>query len=448
MIDPTRRWHTRFVRMIRTAGIPLALSLAPTAPAQEAAPIGTPTEMAVTAPANRPLTLPECLSLALQRQPTLAAAHASLAAAEEGSRSLDETRIPAAIVHELPFRRKQARLGVQINTAGVQLAEYETIYAVTRTYYTVIYARQQEQVARQVVAHLQATHDVTRRVLESGASREVTANTLDRVTVYLRLAQARQVQTAEGVDRALAALKEAIGLGPDCPLQIPDERLPESQVTPQREAIICLALARRPELVQANAIAEVIVIEIDAQGSSMRHRMPTFAMDADLHARPIPQGIADTEYRPGAIGPEMPPELAGSRAVRMELARAYSARAAAVVDKTRNLIGLEADDTFRRWEEATRKLAQTRDAVAKGTKLAENMRRDYQAQQKVKAEDVVNAEVLAAQAEAQFNETLYQQILALAALERVTAGGFSAGLAGAPPAKLPAAPAQPAPRMP
>lgn len=429
MTDLARWWQERFVRTLGGVGIPLALCLAPAGPAQEPAPTTAPPTVVTTAPAERVLTLAECLSLALERQPSIAAARASLAAAQEGARSLDETRIPAAIVHELPYRRQQARLGVQVAAAGVHLAEHETVYAVTRTYYTVLYARAQEKVARETVDHLRATQEVTRRVLETGASREVTASTLDRVTVYLRLAETRQVQAAEGIDRALAALKEAIGLGADCSLQIPPEALPENPATPRREAVIALALARRPELVQAHAVAEVSALEIDAQGTSIRHRMPTFALHADLHARPIPQGVANTEYRPGAIGPEMPPELVGSRTVRMELARSYSARQAAVADKARNLIGLEADDTFRRWEEATRKLAQTRDAAERAAKLAEDLRRDYGAQLRVKAEDVLNAEVLAATARAQFNETLYQQILALAALERVTAGGFSACLA-------------------
>jgi outer membrane protein TolC len=434
MTDTARFWHARFARMLGGVGIPLALCLAPAGLAQKPAPLTLPPTVATAAPAERVLTLAECLSLALERQPSIAAARASLAAAEEGARSLDEMRIPAVIVHELPYRRCQARLGVQAAAAGVNLAEYETIYAVTRTYYTVLYARAQEKVARDTVDHLKATEEVTRRVLEAGTSREVNASTLDRVTVYLRLAETRHVQAQEGIDRALAALKEAIGLGADCSLQVPQEGLPENPATPQREAIIAFALARRPELAQAHAVAEVSAIEIDAQGTSIRHRMQTFAMHADLHARPIPQGIANTEYRPGAIGPEMPPELVGSRTVRMELARAYSARQAAVADKARNLIGLEADDTFRRWHEATRKLSQTRDAADKAARLAEDQRNAYAAQQRVKAEDVVNAEVLGAMARAQFNETLYQQILALAALERVTAGGFTAGLA-APPAR-------------
>jgi hypothetical protein len=47
-------------------------------------------------------------------------------------------------------------------------------------------------------------------------------------------------------------------------------------------------------------------------------------------------------------------------------------------------------------------------------------------------EEVINAQVLASQARAQYNEILFQQILALAKLEQITAGGFSAGL-GWPP---------------
>jgi len=44
-------------------------------------------------------------------------------------------------------------------------------------------------------------------------------------------------------------------------------------------------------------------------------------------------------------------------------------------------------------------------------------------------EDVVTAQVMASQARSQYNEFLYRQILTLADLERITAGGFCAGLA-------------------
>jgi hypothetical protein len=98
------------------------------------------------------------------------------------------------------------------------------------------------------------------------------------------------------------------------------------------------------------------------------------------------------------------------------------------VETTRNLIALEAEDGFLRWEEETNKASQAREAVNAGDKLADNLRKDFTSGQKVRVEDVVTAQVMASQARSQYNEFLYRQILALADLERVTAGGFCAGL--------------------
>jgi outer membrane protein TolC len=149
----------------------------------------------------------------------------------------------------------------------------------------------------------------------------------------------------------------------------------------------------------------------------------------DIHAKPIPQGISNGEYRPGALGVEMPVGFAGPRSYRIERAQDLSARAAAVVDKTRNLIALEAEDTYLKWEEAVRKVRQSREAAEAGTRLAKNTREDFRGEQRVKIDEVLTNEVIAGQAQAASNEALYQHALALAALERVTGGGFQAGLA-------------------
>jgi outer membrane protein TolC len=99
-----------------------------------------------------------------------------------------------------------------------------------------------------------------------------------------------------------------------------------------------------------------------------------------------------------------------------------------VTATTRNLIALEADDAFLRWEEASGEASAARQAADAGDKLANEQNKDFVAGLKVKVEDVVNAQVLAAQARSQYNDFLYHQVLALADLERVTAGGFCAGL--------------------
>jgi hypothetical protein len=79
-------------------------------------------------------------------------------------------------------------------------------------------------------------------------------------------------------------------------------------------------------------------------------------------------------------------------------------------------------------------LPPTREAAEKANKLADDTQNDFTAGTRVKVEDVLSDEVLEAQAKSQYNEVLYRLTLALAALERVTAGGFVAGFCDVPAA--------------
>src|ERR1700677_1033421 len=99
-------------------------------------------------PATQPapsslLTLEDCIRIGLEKQPALDAQRSSLAAAEAQRVALEHLRVAALISKELPIRRQQACLGVTIADAGVQILEGDTIYAVSRTYYTALYARRQ-----------------------------------------------------------------------------------------------------------------------------------------------------------------------------------------------------------------------------------------------------------------------------------------------------------------
>jgi Outer membrane efflux protein len=380
---------------------------------------------------ERTLGLADCLHLALHRQPRIAAQSASLASAEDASRALEALRIPPFLDREIPIRRQQAGLGITAATASVEQVQHDTVYAVTRTYFTVVYARQQERVAASVVERLNAIYKAAKRALDAGA-RDTTSADVSRTLVYLRLAETRRIQASQGVKRALVALREAIGLGPEVRLTVPDVPLPAPTARPSQAEVVALALARRGELIQASTFAEVVCLEIEAQGTGMLKRMDTFAAGADIHSRQVPQEVHNNEYRPGGVPPEMPTLLAGARPERMKRARSLHARAVAVAEVTRNLIALEAADAFLRWEEASLEIPSAKEAAETGDRFSNDLRKDYTAGAKVRLEEVINAQVLASQARAQYNEFLYRQILALADLERITAGGFCAGLTTAP----------------
>lgn len=388
-----------------------------------------PATPAASAVAATPLSLADCLRIADAQQPALAAHRASLAAAQAQSRGLQRLHAPTFLIaKDLPIRRKQACRGVTIAEAGLDQANWETIYAVTRTYFSVIYAREQLRVAEDVATSLRFYQKSVSDLVKKGESREWTTSTVDKISVYLGLAETRVAEAHRGIERAMAALREAMGLGLDCPLELAEAHLPQSQAEVSKDQIIALALARRGELIQAGTAAEVVELEIDAQGTTRLPTARTFAAVVDVHARPVPQGFSNGEYRPGAVSLEMPTLFAGPRSSRIERARDLSARAGAVVEKTRNLVALDAADSYFKWEEAARKVPETRAAAEAGERLAKNTREDFSSGQKVRIEDILTNVVLAGQARAAYNEALFQQAIALAGLQRVTAGGFQAGL--------------------
>jgi outer membrane protein TolC len=406
----------------------LAISLVGGRPTSAAdPPAAEPSVMpgSVAMPAS--LDLAACLNLALQHQPRIAAARASLAAAEDGKRALDALHIPPILDPEIPVRRRQACLGVTAAAAGLEQAEHDAVYAVTRTYFTVVYAREQERVARGVVDRLSAINEVARGALQSGA-RNVTSTDVNRTTVYLRLAQTQQVKAAQGVKRATIALREAIGFGPEFHFDVAAGRLPQLDVRLSEDDIVASALSRRGEMAQAGIFAEETCLEVEAQSTTIQRRKETFASGSDIHARAVPSGEHNDDYRPGGIIPEMPTLLVGNRPERVKHARALNARAEALVEGTRNLIALEAEDAFLRWEEASQEVVAARDAAESGELMANDLSKDFTSGLKVRVEDVVNARVLGSQAQSRYNEYLYRQILALADIERITAGGVCAGL--------------------
>jgi outer membrane protein TolC len=223
-----------------------------------------------------------------------------------------------------------------------------------------------------------------------------------------------------------------MGLGSEFQLEVPYGPLPEPELQISRDEIIAAALARQSNLVRAVLFAKITGLEINAQRTSHHFQMDTFAAGGDIHSSQVEQGSHNSEYRVGAPLPEMPVKLVGSRDARVRRACSLNLRAQALVEKARNLVILEADNAFREWEEAAQQIPHVRKAATTGDRFADNLRKDFTAGLKVRVEEVINAQVLASQARAQYNEILFQQILALAKLEQITAGGFSAGL-GWPP---------------
>src|SRR5262249_13160892 len=293
-------------------------------------------------PAPQPpakLDLPTCRRIAMERQPALAAARASLAAAQARQQALENLHLAGIIRHDIATRRQQAALGVEVAQAQLTQAEWDTIYSVTRTYVGVLYAQAQLKVADRVLSDtpegLPYLRELAANIYKDRTRPDVKAWNVDQIDVYISVARGRKQEGLEGLERAKAGLREAMGVDVNYPIDLSDQKMPTIDIPVDADPVIALALERRGEMAQASPLQNIVCLEVKAQGTSHHPKMETFAASADLHSQPVPQGTRDGDYRPGAITIDMPVELVGSRSLRVERAQDLHARAVAVVDKTR-----------------------------------------------------------------------------------------------------------------
>jgi outer membrane protein TolC len=423
--------------LVSASPVPAA-SMAPAAPVAPAVP---------AAPA--PLTLDDCVRIAFEKQPALAAARASLAAAIDAQAALDNLPPFARLCNpDLCLRKEQAGIRVTIAQAAVTQTEWETRYAVTHHYFTHLYMRLQLLSADVAVQDLKTSEEIINILLKVDELRNKTSkDDLDINELKIRYVNAVQAEIRAGLERSLAALREAMGVAPDFPLELAALALPADlqdsnnlgvnelsrlaaiDVTLAPDVLVKLALSRRAEIVQASAAGHVTDLEISAQAAkSHSYKVGTFAGAADIHAGPTPQVPAESKYPTRVLSIEMPALFVGRACDRVARASDLNQRALAVVDQTRNLIVDEAEDGYQRWRETRDKVRQYDEAAinladALHSKRAEKLRGKANLD-KYGGRDLIDLVMQKYEYRARYFEMRYQYVLSLAALERITGGGL------------------------
>lgn len=376
------------------------------------------------APTGETYPLAECIAIAMDRQPAIRAAKASLSASVAGQKALVNIHpFTTVLAPDLPVRREQATRGVTVATAEVMKAEAEAVHDIALMYYSYIYARQQEQTATDVLDQMQVYYGIARDILASGPSDKVNQYTLYTMEEAIAEVKKLRLDARNGQALALAALKEAMGVDPATPFTPRDTELPVMGGTVTQEQIVTLALARRAEVAQAAAGTDAFRLEVCAQDKiRLRQTVPTLAAGSDLHARQVPMALRNGEYRPGAIAPEMPPNLVGRRDDRVARAYQLSLRQDEVYTKTRDLVRLEAINAYQAWKVATEKMGVAKERFDRSQRMTELIHENAR-NAKIAYDVIVRAEAMAGRAQADYVSSVFDHIKALLRLQRVTAGG-------------------------
>jgi hypothetical protein len=100
----------------------------------------------------------------------------------------------------------------------------------------------------------------------------------------------------------------------------------------------------------------------------------------------------------------------------------------AVSEKAANLVRLEAASAYLNWESATKRMAEAKRRFEDARRMVEDSRAVAATRQD--PELLINNEALAGRAQANYVEAVLDHLKALAALERVTAGGVCPAFPG------------------
>lgn len=377
------------------------------------------------------LSLGDCIGIALERQPSLKAVKHSAEATERGYKALTNFGTASTIfAPDLEIRKQQAKRGLMATSAEYQKLHNEVVQDVTRLYYTAVYAKQQQDLAEGVVLRLDQLVKLGEQFLktEKDPAKLEGFNFLKLRMMENGLLEAKKLyaMASSGRQKALAGLREVMSVDARTfPFQIKDTELPvmKQNLPLVKDRVVELALERRPELVLASAGVDAFRLEVYAQGRiPFKRAVPTLASGADIHAKEIPVPNRGADYRPGAIIPEMPTQLVGSKYDRVCRAMAFAQRAEAVYEKARNLIVAEAEGTFLDFQLASEKLTLSKQQFELSKDI---QKRASDAEPTTKQKDqLLQAEVIAAKAQSDYLQAVHEYLLALAALERVTAGGI------------------------
>ncbi|MFQ5641288.1 MAG: TolC family protein [bacterium] len=168
--------------------------------------------------------------------------------------------------------RKIANLFSETSREGTKSTKNQVILNVRRTFYTVLLSQQVVEVFRETLAQTEAHFDNVKKKYEQGVAAEFD---LLRSEVNRSEAQAGLIETQNNLKLAKSALKNAIGLPLDKPLNVSGAL--QYQPVPDEEVrrISQDALRLRPEMKQLNLQLEMADLNISIQKGQ---HLPTLSL--------------------------------------------------------------------------------------------------------------------------------------------------------------------------
>jgi len=377
------------------------------------------------------ITLSEALELMNANHPRIHAAEASVRGSEAGLRGVQNLPLFAKLSPDMKYRKQQSELGIEVADAGLRQEIRDTSYGVARSYFLVVYSKQQRDLSAQVLDIL--VKNIKALELKI-ALKKTPEDEIKMQKLRLGLVEAKHKNSlaTTGFERAKALLieeaggRKKIGLIEPMETEFPSYDL-LGLLTPEFiEEMIEKTATVREEIIKSSKASQILALEVNAQRSArFNPKFRTFASGSDLHYIPIGVQGRGENFTPEAITIEMPSSLVGKKTDRVARAQAFADRGAAVEESTKNLIRLEVRNAFQL-------LLETRTSFNDLKKVEPELRKIISDlhDNPLKFLNSDNAELFekAGKMLGNFNHAKFITMDNLADLERITSGTFSVGL--------------------
>ncbi len=309
-------------------------------------------------------------------------------------------------------------LGVDIAEVQAERARHDMVFQVTQAFYRALQAQGMAEIAEKSVAQINAQVTRAHAFFDQGM---VGQNDVLRAELGLAAAKQRQIQTRGMVEMAKASLVSLLGLPASLPVELAGviTQAP-SAPTPEGDTIEQLALKNRPELREIERRNAQARAAVRLAWSQM---LPTIAAVGNYS---INKGSAFQQEKAWYVGGVLQWDVWewGSSYFKIDEAEAHSQQAKEMVNKIENLVRLDARNTTVTLSSSKEALLVASQAVRQAEENFRIENKRYEASQSTTF-DVLDAETLLTTARTQEQQALYDYMIALASLTRVTGGADS-----------------------
>jgi len=408
-------------------------------------------------PSDRPLTLQDCISYALENHNSVLAAQRELAASTAETRQAKAGYLPNMTVSSRHIRSdseegdllskdgigtgteltrkgastedevtlgisptiydggrirmaiRQAVASEKASEAEVELARQDRILAVTQAYFQSLLTKRLADIAAQSVAEAQKQYDMVRTRIEAGDAAKV-----DIYPVEVQLANSRLKKLQADNDARIAAniLRNAMGLGRGPELKLVDIDEPASEPLPSLEDCLSYAMDHRPEVARVMAQLESAQAAL-SYAKSQAGPIPTVTLGYE-------EGLSGSNSGSGwaiELGLSMKIFDGGATKAEIDSSKARLESLRYTAEQLRQDIATQVEEAHLNLSNALERLVASKANVELAKTNLEVASSKYEQGLAIPLE-VVSAQVSYADAQANYAQALYDSYLARAELDK------------------------------